>query len=164
MKLSIVISFSILFLVVSCKSPNTKILSHQVHTDTIFIPVADSISFSFASIKQINDDVFVCIKDEITSKLYIFNYVTDSIKDLRIYDLPASVMDTINGKINNIDIISRDSLLICQDHLLSIYNLKTETVEFSYTHSLDDSLYVFHNNQQEISWNSFDNNILSIIY
>lgn len=150
--------------VVSCKSPETKILSHQVQTDTIFIPIVDTLNFSFASIKQIDKDVLVCINDEKTSKLYMFTYLPDSIKDLRVFDLPVSLLDTSNGKIKNIDIISKESVLICQKNLLSIYNLKTKTLDFSYSHSLDDSAYYFNNNAQEISWNDFDQNILSIIY
>ncbi|MDD2345455.1 MAG: DUF4221 family protein [Bacteroidales bacterium] len=154
----------VLLWVVSCKSPETKTLSHQVQTDTIFIPIADTLNFSFASIKQIDKDVLVCINDEKTSKLYLFTYLPDSIKDLRVFDLPVSLLDTSNGKIKNIDIISKESVLICQKNLLSIYNLKTKTLDFSYSHSGDDSAYYFNNNAQEISWNDFDNNILSIIY
>lgn len=123
----------VLLWVVSCKSPETKTLSHQVQTDTIFIPIADTLNFSFASIKQIDKDVLVCINDEKTSKLYLFTYLPDSIKDLRVFDLPVSLLDTSNGKIKNIDIISKESVLICQKNLLSIYNLKTKTLDFSYS-------------------------------
>lgn len=148
-----------------CKKARVDNLNYTLTKDTIQLSNLREINeLELFAVKEIDDSIYIVTKHFNSLNLYFYKYFNDSLIFERTSKLPKTEFDSCNkfGRLSSMDIINKDSLLLFQKHKISILNLKDERIDFTFIHSLNDSNYYFNTYPQPISWNYYNNTILSI--